>query len=872
MNIRRSLFCTDTNWKMRLENLKPSNIIKEYNLEAVHMILTWLWIFAGCFAQFLIITYHIRGQNLIPFRWKFFIVLASLALMGPTMIYAYCIFVIITFKLKLRAAPPTENDTRQILNRLLFLAGQSKLGEVLVENFPQFLTQILMTSAKGNDGERALSQLQWISVVSSALSIVMGISGHVIRTRGRYMSKNHTTVASQLVIILLIASEIAFCGGVCSFSFAFTVGSTGVPIIAALIPFLVVSSTLATVIISTDFFQWKFEGYFSLFYKLCIWLSIMVIFFTRGSIAQAFRDLEHNDSLVYFLVTMTLTSVVNFTFGFQLTRQKTDFFLYRWMNSLMVFVGQSILALPEQEVPTLHMANVVHVDKRQSRHREVIEEQPDFSATSSIVAYPTTDERGTVIVRTGHPKKEKEEEQVTMEATKDIQSHLSTMIGNENDISTVTRCANAFLESVVQQTDNQNASRLCSERENANETSMKTMKEKALKSLSTLAQSICPLFILFVFLCILGTILVYPMKFKAEPFHIEFEGREKGCKDGFPLISSTSESTKGYICIEGKSTSEVIKIAAVIARQLKMLTVISSKGKEVVKKGKTLLIGNISLNKKDPHLPKKPFLYPSCTGNEKTLAECQHYGLAVRIPEFCYERTSQLYIGILLTTHFTHEPLHPPFFHLINNTAMSLSEAYETCEQTESVTIGDLSNGSYPPSIPSHISGMYLTNAVQQSLVVHMERINITEIWRTKEELGYWKRETRQQTFLTPIFDGKVTDKRPVICAVYNRFYKTYCMRDSQAIGQPACAECIPINYMPTVIDNAACYRKPHPENDTVCTCQQFDCMPMPCNSSSNDFNLPGSMHFSHQDFDMNNLSLSDMPLLDYEREAYWEL
>ena len=59
------------------------------------------------------------------------------------------------------------------------------------------------------------------------------------------MSKFHTKLSSQLVITLLVSSEIAFCGGICSFSFAFTMGDNEIPVIATVIPFLAISSILS---------------------------------------------------------------------------------------------------------------------------------------------------------------------------------------------------------------------------------------------------------------------------------------------------------------------------------------------------------------------------------------------------------------------------------------------------------------------------------------------------------------------------------------------------------------------------------------------------------------------------------------------------
>ena len=73
----------------------------------------------------------------------------------------------------------------------LLFAGRAKLGEIFFESIPQFLTQLAMTSAKGQEGVRQLSSLQMMSVVTSAITIALGISKFVIDGRKRFLSRHH---------------------------------------------------------------------------------------------------------------------------------------------------------------------------------------------------------------------------------------------------------------------------------------------------------------------------------------------------------------------------------------------------------------------------------------------------------------------------------------------------------------------------------------------------------------------------------------------------------------------------------------------------------------------------------------------------------
>ena len=112
--------------------------------------------------------------------------------------------------------------------------SRAKLVEIFFESIPQLLTQLVMTSAKGEEGVRQLTPLQMASVMTSAINITLGISKYVVDGRKEFLSRQHGVLTSRLVLILVLASEIAFCGGICRFSFAFYCFRSRIPLSAKL--------------------------------------------------------------------------------------------------------------------------------------------------------------------------------------------------------------------------------------------------------------------------------------------------------------------------------------------------------------------------------------------------------------------------------------------------------------------------------------------------------------------------------------------------------------------------------------------------------------------------------------------------------------
>ena len=313
-------------------------IFERRDLEAFHLLLTWLWICAGGLAQFLIVCRHLPRQAYLSSQWKILIGLSSGLLLGPSMVYLFCVGVILSVKMKLSRVLKTEEEAQGIVDAALLFASRAKLGEVFFESIPQFLTQLLMTSAKGQEGVRELSPLQMASVVTSAVTIGLGISKYVIDAGSSFYARTRCKMATRLVLIALVTSEVAFCGGVCRFAFAFlpTREGAGVPPVAVLSPFVALSSLLAMLPLVKDRFQPRFGEYLFLAQKVGIWTCIVVAaFVTEGSLGKCERALIKNNSRVTFVVTMTLTSALNFGLGFFLQKKKSDAKIYEWIESLL---------------------------------------------------------------------------------------------------------------------------------------------------------------------------------------------------------------------------------------------------------------------------------------------------------------------------------------------------------------------------------------------------------------------------------------------------------------------------------------------------------------------------------------------------------
>ena len=374
----------------KLETIFES--LSVFDLEAYHLFLTWFWIFTGCLSQFWTVCRHIGTQDYLPPVWKCVIVVSSAFLLGPTTIHFYSIIVILSSKLNLHEASFSEWKMKQNLEAALLFASRAKLGEIFFESFPQFLTQVMMTSGKGERGVRELTYWQKMSVLTSAATIALGISNFGVRISGAYLSRKHKKMTSHLVLAIFSLSEVAFCGGLCRFSFALKVGGTSA--LAMLIPFIALSSALSMAPIICYLFQWTHGEVFFLTPKLCLWAIVAgLFFFTQATVTEPLQDLTHNNSFVTFVVTMTLTSIINFTLGFFIHKQRTDFHVYQWVDAILKKMVDTLTepCTSETECRAIHTeSDQVEESTEDSSNKEVQIKSQKTSKVETGISHKTS--------------------------------------------------------------------------------------------------------------------------------------------------------------------------------------------------------------------------------------------------------------------------------------------------------------------------------------------------------------------------------------------------------------------------------------------------------------------------------------------------
>ena len=551
------LIISDTSWRQRLKKFFKS--LLKLDLEAIHLFLTWLWIFAGCLFQFFTVCRHIRRQGYIPSTWKYLVIISSAFLLGPTAIYSFGICLIVSFKLRLQEAPKTTSELSQILKQASIFASRARLGEIFFESIPQFLTQILMTSGKGEAGIRELTLVQKVSVITSTVAIAFGVSKFGVRDTGIYLSKYHSRFASYLVLNIFALSEIAFCGGLCRFSFALKVGETNAVVI--LIPFVALSSVVSMAPFVSNRFQFRYGGYFFLASKLFIWVTIVGIFFAQGSYDDRLNALQYNNSLITFFVTMTVTAMINFTLGFLIHRYQTNFKGYKWVDTILEKMAESM---------TEHILPELEGDK----------------------AY----------------------------------NHISWKLEQKN-----FTCPNRLGEENLKpkQMSNKMASRKAAHKRHC--------------SMASLTWTMVISYISLLIVLIIG-LFSYPLPNFEEGYYVQFHFdcfKEKSNSTGFPVVSATNDSHRGSICVNDKSPLQMFNIGKVIAKQIHN----ESKPESM------LFVGNLSydghFSKENVGILKKPFLQPSCNGNERNLIYCEHYGLNVGLSKNCKIGTNRFYLSVV---------------------------------------------------------------------------------------------------------------------------------------------------------------------------------------------------------------------------------
>ena len=711
-------FSLDANLTERLDYLFSYQIVYKYDLEAIHLILTWLWIVLGCLAQFIIVSCNISRLDFLSLTWKLLIVLSSALLLGPTMIYLYCIVLIASFKLKLSAAPATVMLLRRQVDRALSFAGQSKLSEILVESLPQLMTQLVMLSAKGNDGSRVLSPVQRLSVFSSAITILLGTSKYVIDANGEYVSKVHLKLTSRLIIILLLVSELCFCGGICMFSFAFPGRYRH---IAFTIPFLLISTNLGIVSLMQSSRCKRCKTIFRLATKLCVWAYIIVIFFE--SVHKSFHLLDCNNSKYVFIITMSFFMVFDVTMEYVVQHQGINSKLYTWVNTLLV---ATISNMAESGSHSLENQNTILTQNP---------EMTESSASGQNYEYMSNISDVTDVEVAMSNKKTYYDNKAMNDAS------ASAITGSSGGTTDTTESVFTISDEVAEQ---------------SSEAAMTTNDERPqnrgpMNRRHLFCNCCCPFIICFFLFGALCAILFHPLNFKAEPYRLELVNYGAG---GFPVVLNKEGSAKGSICVKGMSAERIVRIGLVIARQRSVLA------------NRRHLIGELSYPKNLEANLKYPFLYPTCTGEENHLIECEQYGLGVAIPDNCFEGNSRLY--------FSAGPEQPSAYppdsvHFITEIPMNHTAAKTYCQKIGSIYVGRLERKSdeKPRVIQSNLISDRPDNEVGW---VNFAAISIPGLWTNS---GPHYDYTNQSVLFEP--EDYKDKKFSVICKVYNHFYGFYC-------------------------------------------------------------------------------------------------
>ena len=688
---------------MRVVHLFSWKVIADMNMDAIHLHLTLLWIFSGCLVQFIAVSRHVRHQDYLPNPWKIFVIVSSLLLLGPTMIYIFCIVLILSFKLTRKSTPSTEAEVRRILDRALLFATRAKLAEIFFESVPQFLTQLAMTSAKGQEGMRELTQLQMASVVTSAITISLGVSKYVVDKGGEFFTKRHGKLTTRVILIVVVVTEIAFCGGISRFAFAFFYES--LPLVAILMPLVTFSTCFVIAQMISPKFRLRFDEYVFLSHKACLWVALALIsLLSQGSASRGVRALMNNNSHVTFAVTMTISFVVNVALGFLHRREKTKLKMYAKMDGNIAAIAA---AMTERSAPAEQREKKVETHHDDIELVKVAPPAPTMASTKveSLVA-ASNDEECDIETRESsmadvfeevfdgdiqesRPRTERSEEQnlpaeelpetLNVRCWSRITSYDATEATNANHTSLSSRDyrSNECIVEREKRTGRDSGGGDDADKENGGE---KKNRERAspLNTCKTALEILCPLIAFLLLLGSLLAIMLTPIPYKEQAYHVEFHSN---CwhNRGFPVVSSTKDSARGSICVKEKKPLDVMKIAVVVAEQLRLFpdpNAYPIEGQGIVE-ASTLLIGDLSYDGERSSNLKIPFLQPTCDGREGNLMRCTQYGLATGLSQSCYEGTKRLYISAFRVK--VSQKWSPNHLFFVNETVMNFSDATQFC-------------------------------------------------------------------------------------------------------------------------------------------------------------------------------------------------
>ena len=217
------------------------------------------------------------------------------------------------------------------------------------------------------------------------------------------------------------------------------------------------------------------------------------------------------------------------------------------------------------------------------------------------------------------------------------------------------------------------------------------------------------------------------------------------------------------------SAEEIIQIGLVISRQRSLL--LSSRDTQY----NTFLFGELDFPENLAEFLRFPFLYPSCSGEEKNLAECKQHGLGVAIPASCYEGNGRMFFSTPINDHnwdssIDTQLVPPKFVFFLNITAMSISASRNVCKNIPSFYVrgqGDEAT-KLRGIIESHVM-MIHPSYIQVLNWLQYQLLPIPGFWIYGEQMYD---NIEKEIAMTQGSENKMLS---VICTVYNDFYPFQC-------------------------------------------------------------------------------------------------
>jgi len=196
----------------------------------MHFFWTFFWIFFAGFAEAILVAVQLPKQDYMSIEWRIVIMIGSLFLLGPNLIYLY----IICYHMFVE-----DEDIKTVTTaRALQFASMTKMAHLAFESFPQFCTQLTMGSMNAfNEGYVDLSHLMRASIVGSAWAVSAGVANYLYERRGVMISPNCHSLSSAISICFFVLSELAVLGGFCRFA-----GFCGVCMTTYLVPVMVLTT------------------------------------------------------------------------------------------------------------------------------------------------------------------------------------------------------------------------------------------------------------------------------------------------------------------------------------------------------------------------------------------------------------------------------------------------------------------------------------------------------------------------------------------------------------------------------------------------------------------------------------------------------